>query len=51
MMDVVCGREVAPDAAAAETQYEGRTYRFCSEDCYQEFMQDPAEYAEEPLGA
>ena len=47
MKDPVCGRNVEAVTVAAETQYDGKTYRFCSDDCYQEFMLDPAEYAGE----
>ena len=46
MRDPVCGKEIERMTAAAETQFEGETYLFCSEDCYQEFMQDPREYTE-----
>ena len=46
MRDPVCGKEIERTTAAAETQFEGETYRFCSEDCYQEFMQDPREHTE-----
>ncbi|NHN49771.1 YHS domain-containing protein [Halostella sp. JP-L12] len=35
------GSEFAP----AQTEYEGETYRFCSEDCKQRFESDPAQYA------
>ena len=47
MTDPVCGKDVDRRTAAAETQYAGETYRFCSEDCYQEFMLDPAKYVGE----
>ena len=47
MKDPVCGMDVEQATAAAETQYEGRTYCFCSEDCYQEFMLDPGEFTGE----
>jgi len=46
LRDPVRGTEVDRRTAAAETQYEGETYCFCSEDCYQEFMLDPEEYVE-----
>ena len=49
MRDPVCGKELERTTSAAETQFEGRTYVFCSEDCYQEFMQDPREYTEARL--
>ena len=51
MTDPVCGKDVERWAAAAETQYEGETYCFCSEDCYQEFMLDPSEYVGDAAGA
>lgn len=31
--------------APAQVEYEGETYRFCSEDCKQRFESDPGEYA------
>lgn len=34
-------REFAP----AQAEYDGETYRFCSEDCKQRFESDPGEYA------
>ena len=43
----MCGKDVERRTTAAETQYAGETYCFCSEDCYQEFMLDPAEYVGE----
>jgi len=47
MTDPVCGQNVDRRTAAAETQYAGETYCFCSEDCYQEFMLDPGKYVGE----
>jgi len=44
--DLVCGVEIDPEQATARTDFEGRTYYFCSQDCYQEFMQSPEQYAE-----
>jgi len=31
--------------APAEAEYDGETYRFCSEDCKQRFEASPEEYA------
>jgi YHS domain-containing protein len=31
--DVVCGMQVEPAAAAATSQYNGKTYYFCSPSC------------------
>jgi Cu+-exporting ATPase len=43
--DPVCGMEVAEYAKAAELEYEGRVYLFCSEHCLHEFERHPADYA------
>jgi len=43
-IDVVCGMEVDPTKAPAETEYEGKLYYFCSEGCRDEFESDPEEY-------
>jgi Cu+-exporting ATPase len=42
--DPVCGMTVAPDQAAASTQYDGRTFYFCSRHCLEKFRQDPKRY-------
>ena len=41
----VCGMEVNPKAAPAKTQYEGRTYYFCSQECKEEFEKNPQRFA------
>jgi YHS domain-containing protein len=46
-IDPVCGTEVVPGEAAATTHFDGRTYFFCSEDCYQDFIREPEEFAAE----
>lgn len=43
--DPVCGMDVAEGSAAATTEYEGRTYYFCSPGCKQSFDADPQRYA------
>jgi P-type Cu+ transporter len=43
-IDPVCGMEVNPQDAAAVSEYEGKKYYFCCEDCKEEFDQDPEEY-------
>ena len=45
--DPVCGMQVNSEDAPATAKFEGETYWFCSEDCYQEFMLDPAKYVGE----
>ena len=42
--DPVCGMQVDPRNAAATMEYQSQTYYFCSEDCRQKFMQNPAQY-------
>jgi P-type Cu+ transporter len=49
--DPVCRRTVEAATVAAATQYEGKTYCFCSDDCHQEFMLDPTEYTGEQAEA
>ena len=44
-IDPVCGMEVNPKAAPAQTQYEGRTYYFCSLECKEEFEKNPQRFA------
>ncbi len=43
-IDPVCGMEVNETSAPFKTQYDEKTYYFCSEDCKQEFEEDPEEY-------
>jgi Cu+-exporting ATPase len=42
--DPVCGMMVEPDTAAAQAEYDGKTYYFCSVDCKEEFEEDPESY-------
>ena len=42
--DPVCGMDVDPKTAAGKSEYEGKTYYFCSQQCKQQFDQDPARY-------
>ena len=43
-IDPVCGMDVAEDQAAATSEYQGRTYYFCSEECKVTFDEDPEIY-------
>ena len=43
IVDPVCGMEVDPETAMS-TEYQGKTYYFCSADCHQRFMENPAQY-------
>jgi Cu+-exporting ATPase len=39
--------DVDPASAAAQSQYQGKTYYFCSTSCKEEFDSDPARYVRE----
>jgi Cu+-exporting ATPase len=43
--DPVCGMQVDPRTAAAQSTYLGKTYYFCSPACKQQFDKNPAQYA------
>lgn len=42
--DVVCGMQVDPTKAAGASDYNGKTYYFCSKSCKAKFDADPAQY-------
>lgn len=42
--DPVCGMQVDEKSAAARTEYEGKTYFFCSEGCRERFGQNPPKF-------
>ena len=44
--DPVCGMKVDEKNSQFQTQFGGRTYSFCSENCKQEFDADPDEFVE-----
>jgi len=44
-IDIVCGMEVDPTDAPAQSEYGGKTYYFCSTDCLREFEDDPDAFA------
>jgi YHS domain-containing protein len=46
-IDPVCKMQVDPKTAAAETEYQGRTYYFCSPGCKVAFEKDPKKYLKE----
>ncbi|HET6181892.1 MAG TPA: YHS domain-containing protein [Candidatus Sulfotelmatobacter sp.] len=45
-MDPVCGIEVDERNPEFQTQFAGKKYFFCSEDCRKEFESEPQEYVE-----
>ncbi len=42
--DPVCGMEIDIHKANAASDYQGKTYYFCSEGCKQQFDQNPERY-------
>jgi len=46
--DPVCGMTIEDTAAVATSEYGGRRYYFCSQDCKAEFDENPSDYAEAP---
>jgi YHS domain-containing protein len=44
--DPVCGMTVDEKNAKAQTQFNGKTYSFCSDECRQKFDKNPEEYAQ-----
>lgn len=44
MKDPVCGMQVEPAKAAGTSEYQGRTYYFCSTGCKAQFDKNPQHY-------
>jgi YHS domain-containing protein len=44
--DPVCGMKVDEKGSEFHTQFAGKKYFFCSENCRQEFEADPDEFVE-----
>ncbi len=42
--DPVCGMTVDPKTAAGSSEYQGKTYFFCSPGCKKQFTDNPAKY-------
>jgi YHS domain-containing protein len=45
-IDPVCGMKVDENSAPAHTQFAGKKYSFCSEECRKKFEQNPEQYAQ-----
>lgn len=43
--DPVCGMQIDESKAAGKSEYNGKTYHFCSDHCKATFDQEPAKYA------
>lgn len=48
--DPVCEKGIDAETAAAKMDYKGKTYLFCSSDCLNAFVRDPARYVGGQLG-
>lgn len=46
--DPVCGMEIDPKTAAGKSEYQGKTYYFCSLGCKKLFDKNPAKYLTAP---
>lgn len=42
--DPVCGMMADERTAKAKSEYQGKTYYFCSQDCFNSFNANPAKY-------
>jgi Cu+-exporting ATPase len=44
--DVICGKAVDEQRATRKSEYEGRSYYFCSSGCQERFEADSARYSD-----
>jgi len=44
--DPICGMEVDEKKAAGRSEYQGKTYYFCSVGCKKEFDRNPAKHVQ-----
>lgn len=42
--DPVCGMQVDEQKAAGQSEYQGKSYYFCSQGCKRRFYQNPEQY-------
>ena len=42
--DPVCGMDIDPGTAAGTSEYQGKTYYFCSLGCKKSFDKEPEKY-------
>ena len=50
--DPVCGMDVEPDEAAGQSDFQGKTYYFCCNECKAKFDQNPQAFVKSaPRGA
>lgn len=46
--DPICGMDIERERAAGHSEYDGRTYYFCSPGCKAQFDKAPAHYERQP---
>jgi P-type Cu+ transporter len=46
-LDPVCGMEVNPASAKAQSEWGGQSFYFCSAECKRKFDADPQRYIDE----
>ena len=49
--DPVCGMKIDEKKAQFNTQFAGKNYSFCSQECKKEFESDPDRYANQVAAA
>ncbi|MHB1449073.1 MAG: YHS domain-containing protein [Bellilinea sp.] len=49
--DPVCGMSLDPKSAAGKSEYQGKTYYFCSTGCKKSFDSNPEKYASDSHSA
>jgi YHS domain-containing protein len=42
--DLICGMNVDEETCKLTSQYQGKTYFFCSPNCKEDFEKDPSRY-------
>lgn len=45
--DPVCGMQIEESEAAGQSEYQGRTYYFCSTSCKEKFDESPENFTNE----
>lgn len=48
VMDPVCGMRFKRKDTPLHRTFQGRTFRFCSQECYEKFVLEPEKYAHPP---
>ncbi len=48
--DPVCGMDIDEKTATVKSEYQGKTYYFCSPGCKRSFDKEPAKYAGQASG-